>query len=94
MAVRHFDYNEAKATMAKIQEEAGKVDKYLQNCDDIIKQNVGVEDRWSGQRANDFKQKWEKSAAEFKSFVQLINSYAGRIEESTRAHESFDNKTI
>lgn len=94
MAVRSFSYDEAKSTMAKIQEEAGKVDKYLRNCDDIIKQNVGVEDRWSGQRANDFKQKWEKSAAEFKSFVQLINSYAGRIEESTRAHEKFDNETI
>lgn len=55
MAVRSYNYDEAKSTMAKIQEEAGKVDKYLQNCDDIIKQNVGVEDRWSGQRANDFR---------------------------------------
>ena len=94
MAVRSYNYDEAKSTMAKIQEEAGKVEKYLQNCDDIIKQNVGVENGWSGRRANDFKQKWEKSAAEFNSFVQLINAYAGRIEESTRAHESFDNKTI
>ena len=94
MAVRHFDYQEAKTTMTKVQEEANKVKSYLNKCDDIIKQNVGVEDRWSGQRANDFKQKWDKSAAEFKSFVQLINSYAGRIEESTRAHEKFDNETI
>lgn len=90
MAVRSFSYDEAKSTMAKIQEEAGKVDKYLQNCDDIIKQNVGVEDRWSGQRANDFKQKWEKSAAEFKSFVQLINTYANKIDESYRVHQQFD----
>ena len=80
--------------MAKILEEAEKVAKYLQNCDDIIKQNVGVEDRWSGQRANDFKQKWDNSAAEFNSFVQLIKTYAGRIEESTNAHKKFDNKTI
>ena len=94
MAVRSYNYDEAKSTMAKILEEAEKVAKYLQNCDDIIKQNVGVEDRWSGQRANDFKQKWDNSAAEFKSFVQLINSYAGRIEESTNAHKKFDNKTI
>lgn len=90
MAVRHFDYNEAKATMAKVQEEANKVKSYLNKCDDIIKQNVGVENRWSGQRANDFKQKLEKSAAEFNSFVQLINTYANKIDESYRVHQQFD----
>ena len=94
MAVRSYNYDEAKSTMAKILEEAEKVAKYLQNCDDINKQNVGVEDRWSSQRANDFKQKWDNSAAEFNSFVQLIKTYAGRIEESTNAHKKFDNKTI
>lgn len=94
MAVRSYNYEEAKSTMTKILEEAEKVAKYLKNCDNIIKQNVGVEDRWSGKRANDFKQKWDNSAAEFNSFVELIKTYAGRIEESTRVHKKFDNETI
>ena len=90
MAVRHFDYNEAKTTMAKIQDEANKVKSYLNKCDSIINENVGVENRWSGQRANDFKQKWQKSAADFEKFVQLINNYANKIDESYRVHQQFD----
>lgn len=90
MAVRHFDYAEAKATMAKVQDEANKVKTYLAKCDSIINENVGVENRWSGQRATDFKQKWEKAAADFENFVQLINTYANRIDESYRVHQQFD----
>lgn len=90
MAVRHFDYAEAKATMAKVQDEANKVKTYLTKCDSIINENVGVENRWSGQRATDFKQKWDKAAADFENFVQLINTYANRIDESYRVHQQFD----
>lgn len=90
MAVRHFDYEQAKSTMARVQEEANKVKNYLNKCDAIIKENVGVENRWSGQRANDFKQKWDKSAADFDSFVQLINQYANKIDDSYKAHQQFD----
>lgn len=90
MAVRHFDYQEAKTTMTKVQEEAKKVDTYLKKCDTIIKENVGVENRWSGQRANDFKQRWENAAAEFNSFVELINTYANRIDQSYKVHQQFD----
>ncbi|MDO5002833.1 MAG: WXG100 family type VII secretion target [bacterium] len=90
MAVRHFDYAEAKATMAKVQDEANKVKTYLAKCDSIINENVGVENRWSGQRATDFKQKWEKAAANFENFVQLINNYANKIDESYRVHQQFD----
>ena len=90
MAVRHFDYAEAKATMAKVQDEANKVKTYLTKCDSIIKENVGVENRWSGQRATDFKQKWDKAAADFENFIQLINTYANRIDESYRVHQQFD----
>lgn len=90
MAVRHFDYAEAKATMSRVQEEANKVKSYLTKCDSIINENVGVQNRWSGQRATDFKQKWEKAAADFENFVQLINSYANKIDESYRVHQQFD----
>ena len=90
MAVRHFDYNEAKTTISKIQVDANKVKSYLNKCDSIINENVGVENRWSGQRANDFKQKWQKSAADFEKFVQLINNYANKIDESYRVHQQFD----
>ncbi len=90
MAVRHFDYEAAKSTMTRVQEEANKVKTYLTKCDSIIEENVGVENRWSGQRATDFKQKWEKAAAEFESFVQLINQYANKIDESYRVHQQFD----
>ena len=94
MAVRHFDYAEAKATMAKIQDEANKVKAYLAKCDSIIDENVGVENRWSGQRATDFKQKWEKAAADFDMFVKLINNYASKIDESYRVHQQFDQTQI
>lgn len=90
MAVRHFDYQEAKTTMAKVQDEANKVKSYLNKCDSIIKENVGVQNRWSGQRATDFKQKWDKAAANFDEFVKLINNYANRIDESYRVHQQFD----
>lgn len=90
MAIRQFNYEEAKQTMSRVQEEASKVKNYLEKCDAIIKENVGVENRWSGQRASDFKQKWEKSAAEFNDFVTLINQYANKIDESYRAHKQFD----
>lgn len=90
MAVRHFEYAEAKATMTRIQEEANKIKNYLNKCDSIIKENVGVTNRWSGQRANDFKQKWEKSAADFESFIRLINEYANKIDDSYRVHQQFD----
>lgn len=90
MAVRHFDYAEAKATMANIQDEANKIKSYLAKCDAIINENVGVQNRWSGQRATAFKQKWEKSSADFQNFVQLINSYANRVDESYRIHQQFD----
>lgn len=90
MAVRHFNYDEAKQTMAHIQDEANKVKNYLNKCDAIINENVGVENRWSGQRANDFKQKWSKASADFDSFVQLINSYANKVDESYRVHQQYD----
>ncbi len=90
MAIRQFNYEEAKQTMSRVQEEASKVKNYLEKCDAIIKENVGVENRWSGQRASDFKQKWEKSAAEFNDFVTLINQYANKIDESYRVHKQFD----
>ena len=73
MGVRHFDYAAAKNTMAKIQSEASKVKSILANCNSIVEENVGVENRWSGQRATDFKQKWGKAAENFDTFVELIN---------------------
>ena len=90
MAVRSFNYEEAKSTMIKIQDEAKKIDNYLKKCDAIIDENVGVENRWSGQRASEYKGKWKKAAADFNSFVQLINSYATKIDESYKTHKQFD----
>ena len=49
MAVRHFEYAEAKNTMSKIQSEASNVEKYLARCEEIVNENVGVENRWSVQ---------------------------------------------
>lgn len=92
MAVRHFNYDEAKQTMTHIQDEANKVKNYLNKCDAIIHENVGVENRWSGQRANDFKQKWDKAAADFDSFVELINNYANKVDESYKVHQQYDQK--
>lgn len=90
MAVRSFNYEEAKSTMQKVQEEANKVKTYLAKCDSIIDENVGVQNRWSGQRASQFKEKWKQEAAEFENFVSLINRYAIKIDESYRAHKTFD----
>lgn len=90
MAVRHFDYEQAKNTMTQIQNQADNVKKYLANCQSIVNENVGVQNRWTGQRATAFKQKWEKSAAEFNEFVEMINQYASKIDESYRVHQSFD----
>lgn len=93
MAVRSFDYEQAKSTMQKIQEEANKVKNYLTKCDLIIDENVGVKNRWSGQRASEFKTKWKQEAAEFENFVNLINTYANRIDDSYQAHKVFDETT-
>lgn len=93
MAVRSFNYEEAKSTMQQIQDEANKVKNYLSKCDSIIDENVGVENRWSGQRASEFKSKWKQEAAEFENFVNLINEYATKIDDSYRAHKTFDEAT-
>lgn len=93
MSVRSFNYEEAKSTMKKVQDEAQKVKTYLNKCDSIINDNVGVKNRWSGERATNFKQKWEKASADFDSFVQLINKYATKIDESYKAHKQFDEAT-
>lgn len=90
MAVRHFNYEEAKSTMISIQDEVNKIKSYLAKCDSIINENVGVQNKWSGQRANDLRQKWEKASADFDGFVKLINTYANRIDESYRIHQQFD----
>lgn len=94
MAVRHFEYNEAKNTMSKVQSEAKSVEKYLARCEEIVNENVGVENRWSGARANAFKEKWEKTSSEFKDFVALINQYATKIDESYQAHKSYEDRGI
>lgn len=94
MAVREFNYEQAKSTMTKIQDEANKVKTYLNKCDSIINENVGVQNRWSGQRASDFKQKWEKAASNFDEFTKLINSYANKIDESYAVHQKFDQTQI
>lgn len=93
MSVREFKYKEAKDTMIKVKEEAGKVEKYLSKCDSIIEENVGVENRWSGQRASEFKSKWKKASADFNNFVNLINEYANKIDESYKVHKQFDETT-
>lgn len=90
MTVRHFDYAAAKNTMAEIQSEASKVKSILANCNSIVEENVGVEKRWSGQRATDFKQKWGKAAENFDTFVELINTYANKIDKSYRVHQQYD----
>ena len=93
MAVRSFNYEEAKSTMNKVQEEAKKVKNYLNKCNSIIEENVGVKNRWSGERASEFKQKWKNAAADFDKFVELINKYATKIDESYRVHKQFDETT-
>lgn len=90
MAVRSFDYEQAKSTMNSIQTKASEVQKILNTCQNIVDDNVGVENRWSGERATDFKAKWERAAADFNSFVQMINNYASRIDESYKTHKEFD----
>ena len=90
MAVRHFEYEQARSTMNEIKSEAQKVDTYLKRCQQIINENVGVSNRWTGQRADDFKKRFEAKAAEFKEFVSLINQYANRVEDSYREHKAFD----
>ena len=88
MGVRHFDYAAAKNTMAKIQSEASKVKSILANCNSIVEENVGVENRWSGQRATDFKQKWGKAAENFDTFVELINKNIIDLELAKKYVES------
>ena len=94
MAVREFNYEQVKSTMSKIQDEANKVKTYLNKCDSIVNENVSVEGRWSGERAKQFKGKWEKAAADFESFVKLINEYANKIDASYQAHQAFDQTQI
>lgn len=90
MAVRNFDYAEAKDTMTKIQGQAEAIKKYLNTCQTIIDENVGVKGRWSGERATAFKQRWERTSADFQNFVQMINQYANKVDESYRVHQQFD----
>ena len=87
---RVFEYAEAKSTMQSIQEKANSIKNYLDTCQSIIDENVGVTNRWSGERANNFKAKWNKTSAEFDTFVQMINEYANKIDESYRQHKAFD----
>ena len=90
MAVRNFDYEKTKSTMATIQEKANNVKDYLAACQSIIDENVGVENRWSGERASKFKERWEKTSADFNNFVEIINQYANKIDDSYKAHKAFD----
>lgn len=90
--LRQFDYVNAKKTMGDIQDKSDEIKKILEKCDTIIKDNVGVEDRWSGQRADDFKRRWDKAASEFGKFIDLINTYPAKIDESHKAHQQYEQR--
>ena len=90
MAVRNFEYAEAKATMVDIQRKADEVKKYLAKCQSIIDENVGVKNRWSGERATKFKERWNRTSENFNIFVDMINQYANKIDESYKQHRAYE----
>lgn len=92
MAVRHFDYEQTKNTMQKIQNLKSKVQKNIDNVQSIVNENVCVENRWTGTRAREFKSNWEKTSSSFKEFVDIIDQYAQKVEQSYKAHQSFEQK--
>lgn len=87
---REFKYAEAKKTATDILEEANKVQSYLNNCQNIINSNVGVSNKWTGERAERFKRDFETKAAEFKNFVEVIKGYQTRIDESYQTYKTFE----
>ena len=90
MALRTFEYAEAKATMGDIQRKADEVKKHLAKCQSIIDENVGVKNRWSGERATKFKERWNRTSENFNSFVETINQYASKIDESYKKHQQYE----
>lgn len=87
---RDFDYVKTKATMQIILDKAEELKQCLEKCDSIFQENVGVAGRWSGPRATDFKQKWERAASEFDEFVKMIVKYSLKAQESYKVHQGFD----
>ena len=92
MAVREFNYQEALNTMNNIKTNAQTIKSVLSNCNDIINENVGVSGKWSGDRANVFKAKWQKTSAEFDSFYRIIMKDAEKVQASYDAHKRFENQ--
>lgn len=90
MARTMVEIRNVKSVADDIADELLVIESALRNCEKIVDENVGVENRWSGQRANDFKAKFTKVASDFKEYVNQINGYVlyiNKVYEKFSAYE-------
>lgn len=90
MAVREFDYAGAKNVMSQVTSQAETIQAILNRCDQIVNETVGQPRKWTGTRANGFKNDWNKVTENFSKFGELIKEYSNTIEFAYKQHQSFD----
>lgn len=90
MAVREFNYEGCKDIIAKVQEQANNIRNILNECNITINENVGISGKWSGARADNFKNDWQKTSDNFNKFVELINEYSNVLEQAYEQYQSVD----
>lgn len=87
-----FNIEEVRKTMANIKEQSKYIQRYLDECNDIMKENVGSAGGWNGNSADSFKAKWVKAESGFYNFINMIDNYAKELDINIADQSKLDSK--
>ena len=90
----NLDYgrSEGYAAALQIDQLADKIDGILKKLVMDIEDNVGNSTVWSGNAAQNFKNKWESVSDQFANFVSLLKEVKDKLELANIVTDTLDQQ--
>ncbi len=90
-----FNYDDAKQTVARINELTDQLNNILTNMNAIVDENVNNRSVWSGEAATSYKQKWDQFYNDNKeNFINTFKIQSNNVSDAIDKYHAWEQQNM
>lgn len=86
----NFNYEDAQATVSKIESLTDELVKILNAMNNIVADNINNPSVWKGESAEGFKNKWNSFAENFPAFVSTFKTQSNNVRNAIDSYHAWE----
>lgn len=88
----NFNYDDAQATVAKIESLTEELNKILNSMNNIVADNINNPSVWRGESAEGFKNKWNAFSESFPAFVSAFRIQSTNVRNAIESYHAWEQQ--